>query len=202
MLSASESESWRRCVRELWWRAVGRVGCAGFGSVGASVRRRRADDDESSLLDLGSDETDGGCGAGWAGWMSRIFSSTGSAARTGRGRLSQFGGIGADLIDSRVARKYPVFGDVTARPGEDRGIGLAGKRVGLGRRRVAWTAMAQPMHSDARPGAAAGRRRFQHVAEAGHARVALGALTEGRSEQRRCAGAPPPANILAQTAVR
>jgi hypothetical protein len=104
--------------------------------------------------------------------MSHIFSSTGSAARTGRGRLSQFGGIGGDLVDSRVARKYPVFG-------EDRGIGLAGKRVGLGRRRVAWTAMAQPMHSDARSGAASGRRLSSNVAEAGHAPVALRALTEG-----------------------
>ena len=45
MLSPIESEAsrrWRRCVRELSWRAAGRVGCAGFGSVGASVRCRQA----------------------------------------------------------------------------------------------------------------------------------------------------------------
>jgi hypothetical protein len=45
MLSPSESEAWRRrrrCVRELLWRAGGRVGCAGFGSADASVQCRTA----------------------------------------------------------------------------------------------------------------------------------------------------------------
>jgi hypothetical protein len=44
-LSPNESEAWRqrrRYVRELLWRAADRVGCAGFGSVDASVRCRQA----------------------------------------------------------------------------------------------------------------------------------------------------------------
>jgi hypothetical protein len=62
-------------------------------------------------------------------------------------------------------------------PHHDRRDHLQSSHAGLGRRRVTWTAMAQPMPSDARPGTASGSRRFQHVA--GYARGALGALTDG-----------------------
>jgi len=59
---------------------------------------------------------------------------------------------------------------------------------GLGRRRVAWTAMAEPRHLGRLTGAASGRRRFQHVAEAGYTRLTMEGITARRhSEQRRAA---------------
>jgi hypothetical protein len=47
------------------------------------------------------------------------------------------------------------------------------RQAGLGRRRVAWTAMAEPMHLGSPTGAASGRRRFQYVAKAACARVTM-----------------------------
>ncbi len=56
---------------------------------------------------------------------------------------------------------------------------LAPYSRGLGRRRVAWTAMAEPVHLGRPLGAASGRRRFQHVAEAGYARITMEAIIDG-----------------------
>jgi hypothetical protein len=39
--------------------------------------------------------------------------------------------------------------------------------------------MAQPMHLGRPTGAASGRPRFQHVAEAGYARITMEAITDG-----------------------
>jgi len=50
---------------------------------------------------------------------------------------------------------------------------------GVGRRRVAWTAMAEPRHLGRPTGAASGRRRFQRVGEAGDARVTMEAIIDG-----------------------
>ena len=64
------------------------------------------------------------------------------------------------------------------------------RKAGLGQRRVAWTAMAQPMHLGRLTSAASGRRRFQYFAKPGYARVTMEAISDGRpSEQRRGARA-------------
>jgi hypothetical protein len=70
------------------------------------------------------------------------------------------------------------------------------RKAGLGQRRVAWTAMAQPMHLGRLTGAASGRRRFQYFAKAGYARVTMEAISDGALASSAAVREPSPANIL------